>query len=80
MIVSTLYLPETTANVRHQYVPSRSICADQTNCPVMAGAVQQRVLIIARSQVSCPALGQVRRSAHRRGRSPPRTPAGLWDL
>jgi hypothetical protein len=41
MIISTLYLPETTANVRHQRVPSRSVCAGQMNCSVMTGTVQE---------------------------------------
>jgi hypothetical protein len=34
------YLPETTANVRHQHVPSKSICADQTNRSDMTGTVR----------------------------------------
>ena len=30
VIISTLYLPETTANLPHQHVLSRSVCAGQT--------------------------------------------------
>jgi hypothetical protein len=51
MIISTLYLPETTGNVRHQHVPARSVCAGYTNCPDMTGTVRQRILVIASSQV-----------------------------
>jgi hypothetical protein len=40
MIISTLYLPETTANVRHRHVPSRDIYGDQTNRSVMIGTVR----------------------------------------
>jgi len=40
LITSTLYLPETTANVRHQQVPSRRVCAAQMSCPVMTGTVR----------------------------------------
>lgn len=40
MIISTLYLPETTVNVRYQYVLLRSVCAGQTNCSVTIGTVR----------------------------------------
>jgi len=33
-MIITLYLPESTANVQHQHVPSRSICVHETNCLV----------------------------------------------
>jgi hypothetical protein len=39
MIISTLYLLETTVNVRYQCVPLRSVCAGQTNCSVMTVTV-----------------------------------------
>ncbi len=31
MVISTLYLPETVANIQHQYALARGVCADQTN-------------------------------------------------
>jgi hypothetical protein len=40
MIISTFYLPETTINVRYQYVPLRSACAGQGNHSVMTGTVR----------------------------------------
>jgi hypothetical protein len=40
MIISILYLPETTVNVRYQCVLSRSVCAGQTNCSVIIGTVR----------------------------------------
>lgn len=51
MIISTPYLPETTANVRHQYVPSTSVCAGQLNSSVTTDSVREWFLIIASSQV-----------------------------
>jgi len=40
VIISTLYLPEITVNVRYQCVLSRSICAGQRNSSVMTGTVR----------------------------------------
>ena len=40
MIISTLYLPETTANIQHQPVLSRRDSAGQTKCSVMTGTVR----------------------------------------
>src|SRR5262249_54571239 len=40
VIISTLYLPETTGNLRDQYVLSRSVCAGQMNCSVMTVTVR----------------------------------------
>jgi hypothetical protein len=40
MIISTLYLPETTVNVRYQCVLSRSVCAGQAHCSVATGTVR----------------------------------------
>jgi hypothetical protein len=51
MIISTVYLPEITVNVRYQRELFRSTFAGQTNCSVMTGTVRQCVLIIARLQV-----------------------------
>jgi hypothetical protein len=61
MIASTLYLPETIANVRYQHIPSRSICTDQTKCSVITGTIRLRLLVIASSQVfeSCANLWDV---------------------
>jgi hypothetical protein len=61
MIISTLYLPETTTNLRHQHVPPRSACAGQANCSIMTGTIRWRVLVIARLQVfeSCVDLWDV---------------------
>ena len=39
VIISTLYLPEITVNVRYQCVLLRSVCAGQTNSSVMTGTV-----------------------------------------
>jgi hypothetical protein len=40
LIISILYLPETTVNVRRQHVLSGSIRAGQTECSVMTGTVR----------------------------------------
>ena len=40
MIISTLYLPETTVNVQHQHVLSGSICAGQEKRSVMTSTVR----------------------------------------
>ena len=40
LIISTLYLPETAANLRYQHAPLRSICAGQTKYSVITGAVR----------------------------------------
>jgi hypothetical protein len=40
MIISTLYLPETTVNVRYQYVLLRSVCPGQMGCSVTTGTVR----------------------------------------
>jgi len=40
VIISTLYLPEITVNVRYQCVLLRSVCAGQTNSSVMTGTVR----------------------------------------
>ncbi len=77
MIVSTVYLPGTTVNVQHQHALTRSICAGHKRCPCMIGTVRWWFLVIARSQVG--ALHRARFSKANRGRSPPRTPAGLQD-
>ena len=52
LIISTLYLPETTGNVRHRHVPSRSVCAGYTNCPDMTGTVRQWILVIVSYETS----------------------------
>jgi hypothetical protein len=67
MIISTLYLPETTVNVRYQCVLLRSVCAGQTNCSVMIGTVRWWVLLIASSQV-----GAWRQAGYRARRNQPR--------
>jgi hypothetical protein len=54
MIISTLYLPATTANVQHQPAPTRSVCASQTDCPAMTSTVRWWLLGIARPQASTP--------------------------
>jgi hypothetical protein len=51
MIVSTLYLPETTGNIQHQHVPMIGIRPGQKECSVMASTVRWWPLIIARSQL-----------------------------
>jgi hypothetical protein len=40
MIISILYLPKTAAKLPHQHVPSRSVCASQTNRPVMTATIR----------------------------------------
>ena len=65
MIISTFYLPETTVNLRHQHVPSRSISAGHRYCSVMIGTVRYRVLVFARPQV-----GALHRARHQIMRSP----------
>jgi hypothetical protein len=40
VIISTLYLAETTINIRYPCVPLKSICAGQMNCSVMTGTVR----------------------------------------
>ena len=51
MIISTVYLPKTTVNVRYQCVPMRTVRAGQTDYSVVTGAVRYWVLLIARPQV-----------------------------
>ncbi len=36
MVISTLYLPGTAANVQHQHAPARGVCTGQKKCPAMA--------------------------------------------
>ena len=40
MIISTLYLPETTVNVRYQCVLLRNVCAGHTDCSVVTDTVR----------------------------------------
>jgi hypothetical protein len=40
VIISTPYLPETTVDIRYQYVLLRRICAGQTSYSGMAGTVR----------------------------------------
>lgn len=39
MVLSTLYLPGTTANVQHQHAPTGGFYAGQRECPVMTDTV-----------------------------------------
>jgi hypothetical protein len=49
MVISTLYLPETAANVQYQEAPARGVCADQKKCSAMTGTARWWFPVIASS-------------------------------
>jgi hypothetical protein len=51
MVISTLYLPGTAANVQHQHEPARGVCAGQEKRSAMTSTIRWWLLVIASSQV-----------------------------
>jgi hypothetical protein len=51
MVISTLYLPATTANIQHQPAPTGGVCAGQGNYPGMTSTVRWWLLVVAKPQV-----------------------------
>ena len=47
MVISTLYLTGTAANVQHQHAPTRVVCAGQRKCPALTSTVRWWLLGIA---------------------------------